>query len=397
MLIRPTSPWFTVFLAALVGMPALSIDMSLPGLSIITGALGVPIGSGSLMLTTLLTGFGGAQLIFGPVADRFGRRPVLLAGLVLFALAGVACAVATGFGWLLVARAVQGIGAAAGTVLAFAMVQDCFEGEAARRRIATINTVMALAPIVAPIIGAFVLGIAGWRGIFAVLGGFGTLLLAVTALGSAETIRATNPNALRPSGLLQSYRRAVTHRVAFGNTLVGALGFGNLFSFISGSPLVYVDQLGVSRPGFALIFAGASAGLMVGSLLVGRLKRGGGLMVVGMAICVLSGAGLLALHVAGAFTVLPSVALLVLNAFGCGFIFPNATHGAIAPFRDMAGVASAVSGAVRMAGGAAASAVLKPLYDGTPLAMSLGIFGSSALAVLVWLLMVRPGVGRARL
>jgi MFS transporter, DHA1 family, multidrug resistance protein len=391
MSLRPASPAFTLFLAALVGMPALSIDMSLPGLSIITAALSAPVSSASLMLTTLLAGFGGAQLAFGPLSDRFGRRPVLLVGLAMFALASAMCALATSLTWLLVARALQGIGAAAGTVLAFAMVQDCFEGEVARQRIATINTVMALAPVVAPIIGALVLRIAGWRGIFAVLGFFGAGLLAVSLLGTAETIGARNPSALRFGGLFRSYGRALTNRVAFGNTLVGAFAFGDLFSFISGSPLVYVDQLGVSGVGFAAIFASASAGLMMGSLAVGRLRRGGLLMPAGMAITILSGAGLLGLHLAGQFAVAPSVALLVANAFGCGFIFPNATHGALAPFRDMAGVASAVNGAVRMAGGALASAAATPLYDGTPLAMSLGVLGSSLAAAGVWLLLVRPG------
>ena len=391
MAIPPAAFVFTVFLAALVGMPALSIDMSLPGLSVITAALGAPAASGSLMLTTLLAGFGGAQLAFGPVSDRFGRRPVLLVGLATFAIAGGMCALSDGFAWLLVARALQGIGAAAGTVLAFAMVQDCFEGEAARRRIATINTVMALAPIVAPIIGAFVLGLAGWRAIFAVLCGFGSILFVVAALWSGETIRQRNPRALHPGGLWRSYRRALTHPVAITNTALSALAFADLFAFISGSPLVYVDQLGVARSGFAMIFAAASAGLMAGSLLVGRWRRGAALLPVGLVLCTLAGAGLLGMRLAGGFALAPSVLLLVVNAFGCGLIFPNAIHAALAPLRDIAGVASAVNGALRMAGGAIASAALKPLYDGTPLAMSLGIFVSAFAALLLWLVLLRGG------
>lgn len=390
MSIPPAAFLFTVFLAALVGMPALSIDMSLPGLSVITAGLGAPAASGSLMLTTLLAGFGGAQLAFGPLSDRFGRRPVLLVGLATFAVAGAMCAVSANFAWLLAARALQGIGAAAGTVLAFAMVQDCFEGDAARRRIATINTVMALAPIVAPIIGAFVLGLVGWRGIFAVLCGFGSILFLVALLGSAETIRARNPRALHPAGLWRSYRRALTEPVAITNTLLSALAFADLFAFISGSSLVYVDQLGVARSGFALIFASASAGLMAGSLLVGRMRAGAEMLPVGLVLCTLAGAGLLGMRLADHFLLLPSVLLLVVNAFGCGLIFPNAIHAALAPLRDIAGVASAVNGALRMAAGALASAALKPLYDGTALAMSLGIFISAAGALLLWVVLLRP-------
>jgi DHA1 family bicyclomycin/chloramphenicol resistance-like MFS transporter len=387
--IRPHQVAFTLLLAAMVGMPALSIDMSLPALSIITNALGVSDAAGPLTLTTLLAGFGATQLVFGPVSDRFGRRPVLLLGLGLFGVAGLLCMVAPSLPFLLGARLLQGIGAAAGTVLAFAMVRDCFEGHDAARRIATINAVMAVAPIVAPVIGAGVLALAGWRGIFAVLAAFGLGLWAVAAAGAPETIRVRNAQALRPSGLLRAYGRVLRDRSGFGHVMIGAFAFGNLFSFISGSPLVYVDQLGLKRAAFAVIFAAASAGLMAGSLVVGRLKWGSQLMPAGLCLGLAASLGMLALYLSGHFTPIPSAALLVLNSFACGMVFPTATHRAIDPFPDIAGVASALTGAVRMAGGAVASAVMAPLYDGTPLAMSLGLTLFAGAGLATWAGLIR--------
>jgi MFS transporter, DHA1 family, multidrug resistance protein len=383
--ISPQRFGFTILLSAMVGMPAMSVDMSLPALSIITGALGAAESDGPFTITSLLAGFGVSQLVFGPLSDRFGRRPVMMLGLGLFGGAAALCALAPEFRFLLWARLAQGIGAGAGTVLAFAMVRDCFAGRDAARHIATINAVMALGPIVAPVIGAVVLMLGSWRLIFAVQAVVGLALWAVAWAGAPETIQSRNPDALRPSGLVRAYGQVLRNRSGFSHVLIGAFGFGNLFSFISGSPLVYVDQLGLPRPAFAAIFAAASAGLMVGSLTVGRLRWGERLMPAGMCLSLAASLAMLLLHLSGHFTTLPSAALLVANALGCGLIFPTATHRAIEPFPRIAGVASAVNGAVRMAGGAVASAVMAPLYDGTPLAMSLGLTLFAAATLATWL------------
>ena len=390
--LKPETALFTVVLAAMVGMPALAVDMSLPALSVITNSLGAEPALGGLTISTLLVGFGFTQLAFGPLSDRYGRRPVLLIGLALFWIAGALCGLSLNLPMLLAARLLQGIGAAAGTVLAFAIVRDCFEGAAARTRLAYVSAVMNLGPVIAPVIGAFVLELAGWRGIFGVLTVIGLVLWGVVALAVPETIRARNPRAMQLGGLLASYARAIANRRAFAHMLLGALLFGDLFSFISGSPLVYINHFGLSSRQFAMIFAVTSAGLMTGSLVVGKFdhERIAPLfMPAGIVLASLAGILMLGLHTTGLLSLPGSIVLLVVNAFACGLAFPNATHGAIDPFPDMAGVASALNGALRMAGGALSSALMAALYDGTPLAMATGIAAFSLASLILWATRIR--------
>ena len=392
-LIRPQSAAFTMFVAALVGLPALAIDMSLPGLSAITAGLGVDLGLGSLTLSTFLVGFGASQLVFGPLSDRYGRRPVLAWGLSLYVLGGLACAVAPTFRLLLAARVVQGAGAAAGTVLAIAMVRDCFEGAAAHSRLAYVNAVMNVAPMVAPVIGSFMLVLVSWRGIYGLLAGIGVLIWLLAATGVPETIRQRNPYATRPLTLLRSYLRVLRHRRATGHSLVGCALFANMFAFISGSPAVFIDQLGLSRPAFSGIFALTSAGLVVGALAAGRLAHtrvahwflSGGLIAM-----LLASAGLLAMSLAGGVSVVAATALLLLDYIAVGFAMPSVVHGAIEPFPEMAGVASAVNGSVRMAGGAIASAVVTALYTGTSFAMTAAMALFAATGLVLWRAMLMP-------
>jgi DHA1 family bicyclomycin/chloramphenicol resistance-like MFS transporter len=395
-MIRPQSALFTLFVAALVGLPPLAIDMSLPGLSAITAGLGVDNGLGSLTLTTFLAGFGASQLIFGPLSDRFGRRPVLAVGLSFYAIGGLICAAAPSFTVLLTARVLQGAGAAAGTVLAIAMVRDCFEGAAAQARLAYVNAVMNVAPVIAPVIGSLMLALVSWRGIYGLLAGVGTLIWAASVSLLPETIRQRNPTATRPAILLRSYARVLRHRRSIGHSLVGLTLFANMFSFISGSPLVFIDQLGLSRAAFSGIFALTSAGLVVGALSAGRLAHAPAsrwFLRGGLVVMLFASLSLLAMTLTGHFSALGAAALLLLDYIAVGFALPSSVHGAIEPFPDMAGVASAVNGSVRMAGGAIAGGVVTALYSGTPFAMtaSMSLFALCGLGV--WVMTLLPGRG----
>jgi len=394
--LRPNSLGFTLLIAALAAMPPLSIDMSLPAAERIGAALAAPPALTGLTLSLFMLGFALAQLVFGPLSDRFGRRAPLLAACARYAASGFACALAQGIGVLLCWRFVEGAGAGGATVLAFAMARDVFEGAQARARMATITAVMTVAPMLAPSIGAAILRLADWRAIFLTLGIAGFALVAVVGLRLSETLRSPDRHALGLGRLARSYARALTHRSAVGHALLGSLSFGCLFAFVSGSPFVFIGVLGLGAGAFALLFATCALGLTAGSLLCGRLVKLGfepsRLLAAGVVGQAAFSLALLAMALLGAFQVWDALPVLALNNIAMGIVNPLAVHGAIEPFPDMAGVASAVRGCLQMLGGAAASALVAWLFTGTPTAMPLAMSIFAIASLGNWLLMLN---GRA--
>jgi DHA1 family bicyclomycin/chloramphenicol resistance-like MFS transporter len=391
--LRSKSLAFTLLIAALAALPPLSIDMGLPAMDRIGAALDAPASETGLTLSLFMTGFALAQLGFGPLSDRFGRRTPLVGACALFTVSGFLCAFAGGIGALLIWRFVQGAGAGGATVLAFAMVRDLFEGAESRARMATISAAMTAAPMLSPSIGALILHFADWRAIFLVLALAGLALSLVVGLQVAESIRAADPHALAARPLLRNYARALTHRVSVGHGLLGALSFGCLFSFVSGSPFVFIGALGLSPGWFALLFAICALGLTAGSLLCGRLVHIGvdprRLLAAGVLAQAAFSLALLVLAGLGLFSVADAAPLIVIANVAMGVISPLAAHGAMEPFPDMAGVASAVRGCVQMLGGAAASALVAWLYAGTPTALPLAMTIFAAASAATWLLLLR--------
>jgi len=394
MRLLPQSFAFTVFIAALAALPPLSIDMGLPAMDRIGQALDAPPSRTGLTLSLFMVGFAFAQLAVGPVSDRFGRRPPLIATCALFALSGLLCGFAGSIGGLLFWRLVQGAGAGGATVLAFAMVRDLFEGTEARARMGTISAVMTVAPMLAPSAGALILDVADWRAIFGVLAAAGLALTVAIGLAVAESIRARDALALAPNRLLRSYARALSHRSSIGHALLGALSFGCLFSFVSASPFVFIGVLGLSAGWYALLFAICALGLTGGSLLCARLLRLGTpartLLVAGVAGQTVMSVCLLALALLGQFRVWDALPMLALANIAMGMITPLAVHGAMEPFPDMAGVASAVRGCAQMLGGAAASALVALLFAGTATALPLSMTIFAVSSAMVWFAFVRP-------
>ncbi len=315
----------------------------------------------------------------------------------LFTAAGLFCALAGGIGTLLLWRFVQGAGAGGATVLAFAIVRDSFQGPEARAKMGVIGAVMTIAPMLAPSLGALVLRIGDWRAIFAALCLAGVALTILVGFGLAESIPARDEAALSPLSprrLARSYIRALSHRSAVGHSLLGALSFGCLFAFVSGSPFVFIGVLGLSPTSFGLLFATSALGITAGSLLCSRLSVRGfdphrmlAAAVIAQAICALA---LLALALLGLFVVAGALPLLILANVAMGVVMPLAIHGAMEPFPDMAGVASAVRGCAQMLVGAVSSALVAALFTGTATALPLCMSVFSCASVAAWLVMVRP-------
>ena len=393
MAINKDSFAFTVYLGGLGILPPLSIDMGLPALSYIAVTLHTTAGASALTLSLFLAGFAVAPIVGGPCADRFGRRPVLLSGCLLFALAAIACTFAPTIEILLAFRLIQGIGAGAAAVLSMVIVRDLFEGNEARARLSYVSILRSLGPMIAPTIGAWLLSFSNWRCIYGLLAVAGVILLIVTERGFEESAKHDRVP-FTVSALKASYLEVIKHQVSFGYAIVNALVFGGMFAYVSNSPLLMIQSFGLSNQLFGYFFAGTAMGIMLGAFVNGKLSERNiphttplfaGLIVACMATAI--NVGLTLAHLAAPLTLLPC---LVLYTFSAGLIASNCTHGCLHPMPRIAGVASAVLTFTQMVVGAVSSAIVAFLYDGSALAMT-GIMAAFIFsAASVYFLRVRP-------
>jgi DHA1 family bicyclomycin/chloramphenicol resistance-like MFS transporter len=374
---RPASPAFTVLLGVLFALTALGTDAWLPALPVAASALDAPVAAMQLTVTTYFLGLAAGQLVWGPVSDRVGRKPVLLAGLVL-AAAGTAAS-------LVLARLAQGFGMSAGPVMARTIVRDLHGQEQAARLLARMTIVFSVIPITAPLAGGLVLAAGGWRAVFGLFGAIAAMLIAAVAWRYAETAPAERRSA-HPAQIARAFSviaREPRFLTAYGTMLAAQTG---IICFVSNSAFTLVDGFGVAPGTFAALFAtvmlGQIAGAWLSSRLVlgvgaSRLLRRGTLLVLaaGLAGAVAAWAG--ARHPAS--VVLPFMAYL----FGSALVIPNATALALQPFPRTAGTAASLMGAVQFALGAAVSAALGALFDGTarPMATLAALAGLVSFAI----------------
>lgn len=359
---------FVVLLAALTALPPLSIDVSLPGFPVIAHALHASRGAMQSTLSVFMLAFAGGQLLLGPLSDRYGRRPVLLAGLAIYTLAGIACTLAATAPWLLVARFVQGFGACSGTVIARAIVRDVSaERDRAASLQAAVSAVQIVAPIAAPLLGAALLAVLGWRSLYGALVLAGVALVLAVWLGLRETATRNRDR------VLVAYVRALRRRQTVPLAFVAFGAFFAYFAMISGSPFALVTQMHVSSALFSVAFAFNACALLAGALLVARLApRVGAERLFALGVAGISVAGVLAL-LCGAFVPTPLVFTAMFAAVGfCeGIVIPSAYGAGLAGAGSDAGLTSGVLGASQFFGGALGSALAGAL----PLApsASLGI------------------------
>lgn len=371
-------------LTALVAFQAISTDLYLPSLPFIVRDLATDVETVQLTLSLFLLGFGAGQLLWGPLSDRFGRRPVLLLGLGLYTLAGLACALAADIRSLVAFRMLQGVAASAGPVLGRAIVRDLWGPRDSARMLSYLAGAMAIAPMVGPILGGWLTALFGWRANFLALATFGGGVLLASALILAESNRTPDPLALRPARLFAGYATILGQPSFIWHALTAGFVYSGIFCFISGSSYVLIELSGLTPPAYGLAFALAVAGYMSGGLLAGWLHRRiepAQLLFLGALICTLAACLGLIVSLPG----LPPPALIIAPAFGfffgAGMVLPNAMAGAIAPFATRAGLASALLGALQLAIGAAIGVVLAALYDGSARPMT-GLLAGCALLTL---------------
>ena len=382
---RPASAAFTVLLGVLFALTALGTDAWLPALPVAAAALDAPVAGMQLTVTTFFLGLAGGQLVWGPLSDRYGRKPVLLAGLGLALAASAACAASGSTAALVMARLVQGFGMSAGPVMARTIVRDLHAQEQAARLFARMGIVFGVIPIAAPLAGGLMVTLGGWRAVFGLLGALVALLLATVALRVAESAPAARASS-RPADIARTFRAIAAEPrflAPYGAMLCAMIG---VFAFVSNSAFTLVDGLGVAPGAFALLFATVMLGQIAGALLSSRL-----VMRLGMARLLRAGAllvlvaGLAAALAAWSGTRHPaSVALpFMLFLFGAALIIPNATALALQPFPRTAGTAASLMGATQFAVGALVSTALGAIFDGSarPMASVAALAGLGAFLV----------------
>jgi DHA1 family bicyclomycin/chloramphenicol resistance-like MFS transporter len=376
-------------LAALTGTTALSIDMSLPAQPTLVRELSVAPAVAQLTLGLFLAGFAVGQLAAGLLSDALGRRRVLLAGLAVFTVAGAACAEASSIGLLLAARVVQGLGAAAAPVIARAMVRDTQPMAGAARMLSTIMAVLALAPMLAPLVGGFLLTHFAWQAIFATLAAIGVLFSAMAAFTLPETLPPERRVPLSVPATLAGFVRFFRTRGTRVPTLVVCLSFAGQFAFIADLPYVLIDRFGVSSDLFGFYFGATALALMVGSItgrrrlvrqLPVRVLTGGVLTLCAGGLLVAIGVRITAL---GRFGLVVPV---VVYFFGIGLTSPSATAIAMQPVPEIAGTASATIGALTMLAGAISGYFTTHIGGDDPrtLGLVMGSMGLIAAAVILW-------------
>ncbi|MEU5434799.1 multidrug effflux MFS transporter [Streptomyces sp. NPDC020719] len=393
---RRASLLVTLVLGGLTALPPLSMDMYLPALPEVTGALHAPAATVQLTLTACLAGMALGQLVVGPMSDKWGRRRPLLIGMVVYVLATAVCAFAPDAGLLIAFRLLQGLAGAAGIVIARAVVRDLYDGVEMARFFSTLMLISGAAPVVAPLIGGQVLRLTDWRGVFVVLTVVGLLLTLFVGKFLGETLPPERRHEGGVGEALRTMGGLLRDRVFTGYMLAGGLAFAALFAYISASPFVIQEIYGASPQTFSLLFGLNSVGLVAagqinGKLLVGRVSLD---KVLGCALSVVVLAALALLVMTSGVFGRPGLAPVAAGLFvlmsAMGMATPNTTAQALMRTPHAAGSASALLGTSSFLIGAVASPLVGIAGEATAVPMAVVQLASGVAALLCFLLLCRP-------
>ena len=371
-----------MLLGVLMALPALGTDLFLPALPVLAQALAADVAAAQLTLTTYFLGLAMGQLLWGPLSDRFGRKPVLLAGLFLLLASSLAAAAVNSVGAVTAARLVQGLATSSGAVIVRSIVRDLYAHEQAARLLASITIVFSIVPIAAPLGGALLVGSGGWQAVFWCLALAAALLIAATGAGLRETAPGERRSA-HPADIARTFRTILAERRFVAPFLLILCAQIGILAWVSNSAFTLVSGLGVSVGAYSVMFAAVMLGQISGAWCSSRLVLRLGIVTLlrsGAALMLAGGLAAAALAWGGvahwAAVVAPFFAFLL----GSALTVPNATASALSPFPKAAGSASSLIGAIAFTAGAAISAGLGAAFDGSarPMATVAALAGVAA-------------------
>lgn len=358
----------------MVATGPLSLTLYAPALPTIVTDFGTTDAAGKLTLTVYFAAFALAQLICGPLSDRFGRRAVGLAFFAIYVLGSLVAALAPSLEVLFIGRFVQGFGVSAGVALSRAMVRDQFTGGEAIRILTLINLILTVTPAVAPTLGSVILLMGNWHHMFVVMAGFGMAILALLSLGARETLPDEARQPFRPGVILRNYRQLLSSPDFVFPSLLLCLTFSGFHGFTALLPFIIIDEMGLTPFEFALAMFGQTGSFIAGNLIVGRLSRRlkpQMLETIALALLALSGLGFALLPQLFPSSVVAIMAPVGIWMVGLAFISPSATAAAMAGFGTIAGAAGALTGFFQVSGGFAGSLAAGALFADARTALSI--------------------------
>lgn len=389
---QPNTILLAVVVSMMVAFGPMTIDLYLPALPAIAADLGSDAERVQRTLSVYMIGFAFSQLIYGPLSDRFGRRPALFVGVGLYIVASIACALAQSVDQLIVFRFLQAVGASCGPVLGRAVVRDYFKREEAARVMSWVISVMALAPILAPVLGGLIATWADWRMNFWVLTAFAGIVLFSVLLFLGESNRFKDPTATDFNAMAKNFGTMLGHRIYVGFLLTNVCMFAGLFSWLLGSSFVLIERMGLTPMEYGFAFGIASVGFLSGAQTAARLVRRRGIermCILGAGCAAAGGFTIFVLLWAGIDTPLAVMAPTIVYFFGMGITVPNIQAGAVSPFPRTAGAASSLIGLFQYASAGIVTLVLGQFEFDPALLMAtiMGVAGVAAIIVfnfLVW-------------
>lgn len=379
-----SKPQFVALMAMLMSINAISIDIMLPGLQEIGASLGVQDeNTRQYVITAYLIGMGVAQLFFGPLSDRFGRKVPLLAGIGIYSLCALAIVFVPSFSMLLALRFMQGVGAAATRVITISIVRDVYGGRMMAEVMSLVMMVFMVVPVIAPSIGQLIMIFAEWHMIFVVICAFGVLVATMVTLRLPETLHPEDRRPFTISSIGAAFRIVLTNRVSLCYSLAASFIFGSLFGFINSSQQILVGIYGLGH-WFPLVFAGFAGTMAVASFTNSRLVKRYGMRKLSHGALIGFTITSLIWVTASAMGFLPFWLFAVLYAsamFQFGLIGPNFNAMAMEPLGHVAGTASSVLGFTQTIGGATIGALIGQAYNGSVTPLSAGFLAVSLIGL----------------